>query len=149
MWKSIWTLITAPLLAIMTGKYFGFRVPRNPIEWLPLTLFSLLMIPVIIIGYPIFIFLTYLSYKSALKNGYNINIKKNGFDVYSKKKGKIAFYQWSDISRVVDYFNPPATYPLLILKNGVQVHLELADRKTLFNICKEKGIQIESNFPIS
>lgn len=53
MWHTVWEALTAPFVAVVTGRYKGIPVTRNPIAWIPSIVVGILMIPFILVLYPL------------------------------------------------------------------------------------------------
>ena len=142
MWKSIWTALTLPIVAVLTGRYEGHIVTRNPFRWLGTFAYGLFLIPFTLFVYPIGILLTYVGLHSIGRTGNDVRYLDEGLEVFSKKVGLIATYRWEDIKIVQIGFHPPFFYPVLKLVSGDQIELHLANFREVANRCRENGIAV-------
>jgi hypothetical protein len=85
-------------------------------------------------AYLLFIFFACIGIGLELYNGLNAKVKEDGLEIFSRKKGKIAFYTWNQIKEIKTIFNPPMDYLTIYLNDGSTVEL----RSASFNEMKKK-----------
>ncbi len=142
MWKTIWRALTSPIVAVLTGRYEGHIVTRNPFRWLGMFAYGLFLIPFTLFVYPVAILLTYVGLLSISRTGNDVRFSDDGLEVVSKKSGHVAKYRWEEIEIVQRRFHPPFFYPALKLVCGDQIDLHLADFREVADRCRENGIAV-------
>jgi hypothetical protein len=143
MWRTIWMSLSTPFIAIWTGKYLGYSVTRNPLSWLGLFVWGLLLIPFTIIIYPIYILLTLLGFRHINNHGKTATIKDDIIEISTKKEGVIDKLPVREIKKVVNKFTPPIMYPVLILRNGERIELKATEAHLLYDECRALGIEVD------
>lgn len=140
--RTIWMCLSAPFISIYKGKYLGHKASRNPFSWVGLFVMGLLLIPFAIIVYPILMVWTYLGFNKISKYGLSGSFENNSLVLRSNERGLEAEYKIEEIKCVQLKFNPPLTYPVLVLNSGEQVELKMANTSELFQECKRHGVKV-------
>jgi len=110
-------------------------------------LLSVLLLVLIITFYPLIILFAYFSYFVQWRKGLNIRISEAGLIAYSKARGDVATYRWTEILSLSYEFKPPITYPVLNLHSGERVHLESASMESLEQEFEQRGLQVIRDLP--
>ena len=76
--------------------------------------------------------------KTKLKS----KILDEGIEVYSKRKGTIAFYSYDEISHILVLNISPISYPKLILKNQNTIGIYASPSRWLLRQISDKNIDI-------
>ncbi len=142
MWKTIWECFSVPVKAIKTGEYMRYPVSRNPLSWIGMWGYGLLLIPFTIFVYPFYLALLWIGFANYGRRGNYAKISNGGIRVENKKGEYISFYKWGQISEVTLEFEPPCFYPGLRLLSGEIVHLHCANADDISSQCKSKGIKV-------
>jgi hypothetical protein len=145
LWKSYADLITLPVRAVLTGRVQGMEVSRSPLHWLPLWIAALVIPPVMLVLFPLYVALTFLGGGLTLYAGSDARITEEGIEVFSKRKGILARHAWQDVRSVSLRSEPPVLYPELLLASGQAIPLQLADFEALASACAKHGIPAHRN----
>jgi hypothetical protein len=143
MWRTIWISLSTPFIAIWTGKYLDYPVTRNPFSWLGLFAWGLMLVPFTILIYPIYILLTLLGFRHISNHGKTAIIKESIVEISTENSEVINRLPIREIKKVVNKFNPPIMYPVLILQNGEQIELKGTETNLLYDECKALGIEVD------
>ena len=134
--------LSTPVIAMITGRYRGHRVSRNPFEWLGTILFGILLIPFILLVYPVILLLTYVGLLHLGRTGNRAIVLPSGLRVFSKKCGVVGEYGWSEIELAEQRFSPPVMYPAIKLAGDRWIDLHLADFREILDACRSNGVQV-------
>lgn len=143
MLKPYRNLVTYPVQAVFTGRVDGMEVSRNPLHWLPLWIAVLVIPPILLILYPVYVMIALIGGWLFLRQGNDARITEAGIEVFSKRKGLIARHDWRDIRSASLLFDPPGTYPQITLASGGIVPLHLAGFDEIASACEARGIAVD------
>ena len=146
MWKTIWKCFKMPIVAVVTGKYQGHLVSRNPFSWLGMMLWGIVLIPYTILVYPFVLLWMSIGLGMYVEKGNHAEITDRGINVTTSKGELVSRHEWADIAEVTMEFEPPSFYPSLHLLDGRLVHLHCASVKNIINVCKGEGIKVDERF---
>jgi hypothetical protein len=115
---AILELVKAPF----TGRLNGIEVERGLWPW------GLILIRGMgaIFG-PIFGLIQWVAFWNLSRRGLDARLTDSGVETFSKRKGHVAKYSWSEISGLRKILEPPFQYWELVLARGVAVPLHMAD----------------------
>lgn len=116
---------------------------RNPVSWLWGVLwfvfYPFIAIIVAVLG-AIFGLVQLGGFWHLGRVGSDARISDAGIEVFSKRKGPIAIYAWSNISELRRIFDPPLIYWELVLRNGEEIPLPLAELEP--GAFRDRGITV-------
>jgi len=133
--------LTVPFAAVFTGRCGSHAVSRNPLHWVGLFLYGLLLIPFILIVYPVAILMTWLGMASLALTGLDARQTSEGLEIHSKR-GVVKTLKWSDIDRAERRFKPPVFYVAILESGGEWIELVLADTDAIIESCRQNGILV-------
>lgn len=115
---SIWELVKAPF----TARLHGVEVERGLWPW------GLILLRAFgAVAGPIFGLIQWVGFWNLSRSGCDANLSDAGVEVFSKRKGHIATYAWTEIAQMRRIFEPPITFWELVLTSGQEVALPLAE----------------------
>ena len=141
MWKTIWKCISVPVIAIKTGQYGGYPVSRNPLTWIGMWAYGLLLIPFTIFIYPFLLFFLWVGFITYDRKGGNASVTNEGISVERNNWKDRHLYKWEQISEVTLEFEAPCFYPGLKLHTGELIHLYNASAEEISQACRRQGIK--------
>lgn len=127
---------------MVTGKYLGHTVSRNPLPWFSMWGIGFLLVLFTIFIYPFLLVWMWIGLGAAAKKGNHAEITENGINVKNYEGEINSQHAWNDISEVTMQFEPPELYPVLHLINGDTIHLHCANVKEIMQICSSNGIKV-------
>jgi hypothetical protein len=131
LWRSVWDLIRMPVVAVATGKVYGVAASRNPLHWISLWLYAVILIPLILVIYPLVVLGMMATGFWMIWVGRQMRISDAGVEVFSSRKGLLAAYNWGEIASLDEVFEPPFFVPKLKLASGDELIVELGNFKLL------------------
>lgn len=130
-----------PVIAIKTGQYGGYPVSRNPIAWIGMLVYGVLLIPFTIFIYPFLLFFLWRGFITYDLKGGKASIINEGISVERNNGKDWHLYNWEQISEVTLEFEAPCFYPGLKLHTGELIHLYNANAKEISQACRRQGIK--------
>lgn len=124
----------------------GYEVPRNPMAWVGVFLFGVVLIPFALFIYPVILVTgavwTYFGARHIENGGLNVRVAEGIVSVYSNKAGVVCEYEVAEIEKVFCKFDPPFMYPVLLLRNGEKLELRASGRDT-YKIFRDHGVSVD------
>ena len=119
---SPWPATSELLKAPFTGRLHGVEVERGLWPW------GLILLKAFgaVVG-PIFGLIQWVGFWNLSRSGYDAHLTDDGVEVFSKCKGHVATYECSEIAQLRRIFEPPLMIWELVLTNGKEVSLPLAE----------------------
>lgn len=142
MWKTIWQRFSLPVIAVITGKYQGNKVPRNPFKWLNIWLYGLILIPFTVFIHPFLMLWNWITFLLISKYSNKAEVLEGGIQLLTGRGKILDFYSWEEIRKINLEFKPPIFYPAMKLNNGETVHLYNVERETLILTCQKHRVSV-------
>lgn len=116
---------------------------RSPMSWfwgaLWIVCYPFLAVLIGILG-TVFGLVQFAGFWHLSRVGHNARTSDVGVEVFSRQKGHIATYAWASISQLRLIFEPPLTYWEIVLTNGEEVPLPVADLEV--EAFRDRGIPV-------
>jgi hypothetical protein len=136
-------LLSMPVRAVFTGKVRDAMVSRNPLHWVSLWGWMLLLGLLFVVLWPLYVVVVLVGGWFWIRNGNEVRIVESGLEVRRHKGGATTTYPWRDIAAVFLRDEPPGYYPVMALSNGEKVPLQLAKIDDIAGACEAHGIAVD------